>query len=154
MKTCKKCQVPKLVTEFSLAKGNRDGRHGTCRTCKNRQQRERITRVGRHVAPEAVRRQRLWTWHRLTPERFEEILASQDGACSICGSSDPNGKNWHVDHDHACCPTARSCGNCIRGLLCGRCNVLLGMASDNVETLAEAIRYLTDNALQGAIGAP
>jgi hypothetical protein len=79
------------------------------------------------VAEERARR--LWRLYRLTLERYDELLVEQRGGCGICGtlSAAIDGKAFAVDHDHRCCPERqRSCGVCVRGLLCGGCNGLLG----------------------------
>ncbi|HKY58350.1 MAG TPA: endonuclease VII domain-containing protein [Aeromicrobium sp.] len=78
----------------------------------------------------------------LTEEAFEAMLAAQGGACAICHMSDPP-RGWHIDHDHACCATpARSCGQCVRGILCGPCNKGLGTFQDSPDLLRQAARYL------------
>jgi len=96
---------------------------------------------------ESARRHRLKRYG-LTPESFDALLASQGGCCAICGSDDPGTKHgkWHVDHDHSCCPdaiTARTCGQCVRGLLCNGCNLALGHMNDDVDRLRKAIAYLS-----------
>jgi Recombination endonuclease VII len=83
--------------------------------------------------------------HRLTTERYNEILAAQGGRCAICRTDQPKGRSnkWQVDHDHACCPNrSKTCGKCIRGLLCGHCNLALGCVQDNIETLKSMVAYL------------
>lgn len=77
-------------------------------------------------------------------EKYEAILKAQDNRCAICRASTPGVKNthFHIDHDHRCCPGKKSCGKCIRGLLCGTCNRMLGMAYDNPETTRAATEYL------------
>lgn len=73
----------------------------------------------------------------VTPEQFALLTAN---GCHICGAKD---RRYHVDHDHACCPTdKRSCGKCVRGVLCGQCNQALGMLRDRVDLLQNAIAYL------------
>lgn len=72
-------------------------------------------------------RQYLWNNYHITAERYLEMLETQGGVCAIC-QKPPGVKRLHVDHDHACCPrTSRSCGKCVRGLLCFRCNTVTGV---------------------------
>jgi len=76
------------------------------------------------------------------------MLVTQGGACVICGNPETASRNGAVmdlavDHDHACCPEkGRSCGACIRGLLCSRCNHGLGQFADDIVRLKAAIIYL------------
>ena len=63
----------------------------------------------------------------LTQEQFGRLLDAQQHACGMCHQPFEGGQLIHVDHDHACCSRKnRSCGKCIRGLLCHTCNVALG----------------------------
>ena len=63
----------------------------------------------------------------LTQKQFDGLLAAQQRACGMCHEPFEEGQLVHVDHDHACCRKKnRSCGKCIRGLLCHTCNIALG----------------------------
>ena len=76
---------------------------------------------------------------------YEEMMEEQGGRCAICKRTTDK---FVVDHDHACCPGDKSCGDCVRGLLCNPCNLMLGFAGDSLKVLDEAINYL--RASQGA----
>jgi hypothetical protein len=63
----------------------------------------------------------------LTQDQFDGLLAAQRHACGMCHEPFEEGQLVHVDHDHACCQRKnRSCGECVRGLLCHTCNIALG----------------------------
>ena len=77
---------------------------------------------------------------------FAETLA-----CEICGAdltvraldSKKRLRPVHaVDHDHGCCPGGLSCGKCIRGILCRKCNVAIGYLNDDPTLARAAADYL------------
>ena len=86
---------------------------------------------------------------KMTPEQYDEKLEEQNGRCAVCaclaGSTRCRGKRLVVDHDRACCPGKRSCGECIRALLCWTCNITLGHMSDNPDLLVAAAAYLVQH---------
>ena len=63
------------------------------------------------------------------------MKVNQNGACAICGIVSQ--KPLHVDHNHS---TGR-----VRGLLCTRCNSMIGYARDSVTLLQKGIEYLEFN---------
>ncbi len=71
----------------------------------------------------------------LSPEEYDILIS---GACYVCGRSD---ELLHIDHDHNCCPGKKTCGNCIRGALCQRCNRGLGQFGDDPSLLRKAADY-------------
>lgn len=85
--------------------------------------------------------------HGLSIGEAEDLLASQGGRCAICQRSillraASRIDAACVDHDHRCCPGVSSCGNCIRGLLCGTCNTAIGLMKDDYKLLARASHYV------------
>lgn len=88
--------------------------------------------------------------YKLTPDGYAALLAEQGGGCAICGVRPDDADSLHVDHDHACCAARkRSCGKCVRGLLCSPCNVMLGGARDDLATLRRGIEYLMARRIDG-----
>jgi Recombination endonuclease VII len=67
--------------------------------------------------------------------QYEEAFAAQGGTCAVCREPDARRTRLSVDHDHQCCPGERSCGQCLRGLVCRRCNfhVLPAIESGAIE---------------------
>lgn len=69
----------------------------------------------------------------------------QNQRCAICcrRQKPGNGRGWHFDHDHSCCPYgAPGCPKCFRGLLCHQCNVGIGLFAEDPRRLRRAIDYL------------
>jgi hypothetical protein len=86
-----------------------------------------LTSLRREMPPDS----RKWTLserHRyykygLTPDAFNALLAKQAGRCYICGTTEPNGKGWSVDHCHDT--------NVVRFIACNPCNVAFGFIRED-----------------------
>ena len=136
---------------------NHDLSTATCSSCgpgaRFRRRTGRGARVecrGKRLSPRKAypnsaaerRRDLLRRNYKMSPEEYADLLAKQDGCCRVCLKQAVENEVLAVDHDHACCSGDRSCGQCVRGLLCRRCNLGLGYFGDDIEVLGRAIRYL------------
>ena len=81
----------------------------------------------------------------ITLARKTALFVAQGSKCLVCHSGEPKGGGWAVDHDHSCCAGVKSCGKCIRGILCRSCNCMLGMARDEPAVLRRAAEYLEES---------
>lgn len=93
---------------------------------------------------------------RMEPEDYRALLERQGGGCAICGTPEPQPFGLGVDHDHTCCfekndsgSYKRTCGRCVRGLLCQPCNSGLGLWRDDKARLYAAIAYLDNWSSRG-----
>ena len=93
--------------------------------------------------PEIHLKIRLKYHYNITIERYQAMLDACGGLC-FCGKAFGIGHRDgpHVDHDHKCCPGQRSCGNCVRGLVCAQCNRGIGTFKDDPIRLRAAADYL------------
>jgi hypothetical protein len=75
--------------------------------------------------------------YNLTEKQYNDMWDSQGHKCKICPKTDFGSKRPVVDHDH-------KTGE-VRGLLCSKCNSLLGFANDNLAILEAAKQYLLES---------
>lgn len=140
-KACPECCQEKPRSEFGREAGRGSSWHKYCQACRKVRRRG----PGNPEDPEVLKRRnkarrksRQWLAIGLAPGRVAEIETAQDGRCGICGGlpeqATPRKVYLHVDHDHDT--------QSFRGLLCHACNIMLGMARDNPETLRKAAAYL------------
>ena len=154
MKTCGRCKQEKPLDAF--ARRGPHGRHPWCRACSkeySRNRRQQNLEQAREDGRERERRKReadptytlngtLRAYYRMTLAEYMEKLAAQGGICAVCGTP-PGSVRLGVDHDRACCPGDRSCGKCVRDLLCSGCNGGTGIV-DSPELLRKKAAYLLD----------
>lgn len=164
-KQCRRCEKTKHVSLMKADHRYGDGYSSFCKDChkaasiawqkanpakvnearKKRYalNREKINeaRKGRYDL-EKARLHHLPYRYGMTVAQYDELLASQ-GGCAVCGKQQSEFKRrFSVDHDHSCCSGARSCGKCVRGILCHPCNVAIHAVDTNPGWAFKAEKYL------------
>ena len=168
MKTCTKCGYPQDESAFSRSKANADGFYTQCKTCvkeyaqsdigksKNRENCRRwykshattarkYERNYYHNNKDYYKNYYLKRKYDFTLEQYDFCIQIQGNRCAMCDSPEPGmgRKRFSVDHDHQ---TGK-----VRGLLCGRCNLLLGHSKDDVTLLQKGIDYLNQSKIETGV---
>jgi recombination endonuclease VII len=114
---------------------------GDCEICRKEYQ----DNYRKSITSSTYRRYRLKYRFNLTVEDVIRMLKKQKNRCKLCRRVFGV---FVIDHDHGCCPTPRngnrkSCGKCVRGLLCTPCNAMLGQISRAIKVgLNKVWRYI------------
>lgn len=113
-KYCPGCREVRPQDEWRKNRASRDGLAAYCKQC--RQPRSRADYLRRTFG--------------LDDTSLQAMIDEQGGRCAICRDAAPQ----HIDHDH-------ETGE-IRGVLCSKCNMGLGLFDDDPARLHSAICYL------------
>lgn len=140
---CTMCNVEKSVDEYWKDRSKKHGLSARCKSCKTALFNEYRKKGGYDKKrywkdPQGERERHLQRKYGITQTDYDDMFASQGGECAICHKTQDT--SFNVDHDH-------DTGE-VRGLLCSNCNRMIGYASDNKETLANAIDYLSSRKSQ------
>lgn len=150
-KECCRCGLVRPAAGFSKDKSRKDGLYPKCKECHalwraansgriNADKRKRYAAdpakylsycAKSRPSQESLRLQRQYG---ITLDDYNDLLSRQGGVCAICQMAALGRKKLSVDHCHA---TGR-----VRGLLCQKCNVSIGMVGDDAGLLRRAIEYL------------
>ena len=122
-KQCRICLKVLAFSDFYYRKGR--GYESSCRSCKiYNDYKGKLKTYG------------------ISIDQYLQLKDKTNGRCYICNKEELT-KRHSIDHDHNCCPGKKSCGKCIRGILCHQCNTALGLLEENVDTLNSMILYLS-----------
>lgn len=141
-KYCKKCKTTKPIEEFRKVFDKSTStfrRRSYCRKCdilisSASEKKKPLHYINKKR--DAHRKRKFG----LSPEGFKQMQDSQGNKCAICRKEESGRRSktdvstLSVDHCHA---TGK-----IRGLLCNKCNSMLGMIDDDKSILKAAVEYL------------
>lgn len=128
MKTCGKCGVAKVLSEFNNSAKGALGKQRYCRDCQKTHYQE--NKVAYLEQTKQSKRRNTGARYGLTAEENELFRSRNRGLCEICGVKPAK----VIDHDHQ---TGK-----LRGILCHGCNTGLARMGDSIDGLYRAISYL------------
>ena len=131
-KTCSKCGKEKLLREFNKNRNTKDGHHHYCRDCNSEQ--KKASYISNEAHRNNLKLKSIEYRLGITPEQVTELHSKHDGKCAICNKEFESLRKTFIDHDHVT--------GSVRGLLCPKCNNLLGACNDDIKILESAISYL------------
>ena len=127
---CRTCGIAKGATDYYYPRGKR---HPHCKSCQSTKQLVSWGKVSKAEQQRRNRNGKLKRLYGMTIEDYDAMLALQDGVCYICKSD----KKLVVDHCHN--------SKVVRKILCYSCNVALGHAKDNPDTLIRMAEYIKEH---------
>ena len=142
---CARCNVKKYINEFDVRKDCTRGRCYHCKKCqsvynsmwakKHRNRRNAYMRGYRVRNKKTILRKELTrrvVKFGIRLKDYDAMFVEQKKRCAVCLAKS---KRWLcVDHNHK---TGK-----VRGLLCMKCNLVVGNAFESVRILQNAINYL------------
>lgn len=140
-KRCSKCQTEKPIDEFHRDKNRADGLACWCKDCVKRYSsslrgKQTHMRAKKKNQKKHGKKYRLRHNYSITPGEHESMYARQNGCCGICGQQ-VKYEDVQTDHDHA---TGK-----VRGLLCHRCNLMVGYVENTPELVSPILRWIGGN---------
>jgi len=148
-KKCSKCA--RYLDWDSFRRRKQDGKlylHSSCKNCNkinwdkwvdnNKEHYQKIKKRGQDILHHEHKK---YERRGITKEQYECVFEAQGGLCAICNQASKDGFSLAMDHNHKT--------NEFRGLLCKECNRALGLFGDNIDTLTNAVRYLTERGSYG-----
>ncbi|MBI1913666.1 MAG: hypothetical protein HYS12_02755 [Planctomycetes bacterium] len=158
-KECNRCRKLLPRSDFNQHKRTPDGLQGYCRTCqteyervyydanpeKHEARKQYCRDWQRNLSPEkkkAARTRALLGRHGLTYEELTALYEACQSRCQVCNLH-ASENTWKGLTGQLCVDHVLVAGKrVVRGLLCNRCNSLLGRMGDDREGVLRYVRYL------------
>ncbi len=131
IKGCTKCKKVLLASRFYT--NGKKGLSSWCKECE-KERRRKYHYKNKEKETLAHRKWCIKNTYGLTLKQYDQMLDAQDGTCKICNKVNRDGRRLYIDHNHET--------NEVRGLLCHKCNSLLGFVNDDIYILSKIIDYL------------